>query len=110
MAVAILGAGLGAVTAGVAMAVRTTALTEGYEQARLTAEDRLALFLADWPDGGVEQSGEEGGRTWRIHAREHPEIAGLYEVAVEVGFRAAGAERSFRLETREVDRGDRGGP
>lgn len=51
VAVAILGAGLGAVTAGIAMAVRTTALAEGYEQARLIAEERLTLFLADWQGG-----------------------------------------------------------
>jgi len=109
VATAILGAGLGAVTAGVAMAVRTAALTEGYEQARLLAEEQLSLFLIDWEGGEAERKGDAAGRNWQVAARPHPKIAGLYEITAEVGFRAAGAERAFRLETREVERGkDRG--
>jgi general secretion pathway protein I len=104
VAVAILAVGLAAVSGGIGMTVRSTALAAGYERARRVADNQLALFVATRPTRPDKKEGSAEGVRWRLQTEQDPEQEGLLRVIIEARFYAAGGERVLILETREVMR------
>ena len=104
VATVILGLGLATIAGSIATAVRSAALSSGYEQARQIAESRLALFLATQPDSASRSSGQDGVVAWSLTAVPHNELVDLLEVTVEASFFAAGGTRTLALHTLEVNR------
>jgi prepilin-type N-terminal cleavage/methylation domain-containing protein len=104
VATAILAVGLAAISGAISMAVRSTALSTGYERARQVAENQLALFLLQRPDKARRLQGDEGQISWQLRAEQDPEREGLLQISVEARFFSAGGERSVILQTREMAR------
>lgn len=104
VATAILAGGLATVVGGIGMTVRSTALSTGYERARLVAETQLAEFVAERPDGARRDAGDDGGVHWSLVAETDDDNASVLRITVEASFLAAGGQRTLRLETREMSR------
>lgn len=101
VATAILCAGLAAIVSALGMAVQSTAISNGYEKARLVAENQLAAFLVEGLLLDREAKGRENGLEWRIKAQTNPGLPDLYDVEVAVDFRAGAAQRTLVLSTRQ---------
>lgn len=104
VATAILAVGLAAISGAISMAIRSTSLSSGYEQARQVAENQLALFLAQRPEKAQQKQGQQGSVNWQLTAETDREREGLLQVTIEARFFVAGGERSVILSTSEMSR------